>query len=150
MRSHTSVGFPQSRGERRLQDKVQSLLPAGEDVRAAVVGVTGPPPSAVGALAVVGSLLGLVGLVGVAGAVTPREDFTVAATSEGVVVFRNDGCRGPVEIVGRVEDIRAVVVRDGLARDSTVEIAGRRYFVTPIWSGQLYALKRLGADSRLD
>lgn len=133
----SSVPSSLSRTERKLQERVKALLPADEEVRAAVVAFKGPRAGAEGPLA---PLLGVLAVVGVT---AMRRFVTVAITNRGVVVFTNESARRPAAVAQRFADIAAIGTINDSQGDAFIEVGSERYWIEGIWSHQLFVIRRL-------
>ncbi len=128
--------YPLGGTERRLQQRVQHLLPEGEQVRAAVVAFTGPRA---GIEALLAPLLGVMSLL----INVTRRATTIAVTNRGVVLFDTKGLRRPTRIRERFDTLEPLGPINDTDGDNWVQVAGTTYWIEGIWSSQLYVIRQL-------
>jgi len=121
--------------ERRLHDRLTRLLPAGEELRAALVIFTGPRPGSEG-------LAMMAGMIGMWFVQRRRTFFTLAVTDRGVVRFRNKGPRRPSQLLDRFE-LNQLRPDIGKGIELALELDGKRFWMEGIWSGELRKIRRL-------
>ena len=134
------VSRPLSPTERRLHERVQGLLPPGEELRAAIVVSSGPRPGAEGIAAVAG----VVGMLLMRGR---RRYFTLAVTDRGVVRFRNSSLRKPADILDR-HDLRDLQAMKGKWGEQSVALAGHDYGIEGVWGNELAKIRRLQTEDQ--
>jgi hypothetical protein len=131
--------------ERKLYGRVARLLPADEEIRAALVAFTGPGAGVnVAAAGFLGLLGGAVGAVLSALGLNQRRTFmTIVVTDRGVVTFANRSLRDPKPPATRYPDVDVIGEIDETFGESFLEINGARWSTEGIWSAELYKMKRL-------
>ena len=137
----TASAYPLGATERRLQQRVQTLLGDGEHVRAAVVAILGPRP---GLEAVFAPVLGLLPWLF---ANSRRRFTTIAVTDRGLVILDNIGLRRPVRVRERFDSLDALGPMNDTVGDASIEVNGVRYWIEGIWSSQMYEMRKLKRSS---
>lgn len=119
----------------RLRERAAELLGPSKQVDAAFVAQTGPRPG----MEAVGSVAGVLGMLAV---LRPRRYYTVAVTTDAVVLIRNKGELRPTAIERRLDKSNALGPVDG-SGDYKISIDGDDYWVPLRWIDEARRAQRL-------